>query len=171
MFKFDASYRGLLHLAVTVIAVAMVLYHMWIIAFGAPEAILFRGTHLLFALTLVFLIHRRSGAAADRPPTLLDYALLVLGAAPILYLFFNYDYVVNRIYYIDDLTPADMIFGTILVAIVLEATRRVIGLPLPLTALVFLAYGLWVTAPRRRGERDENQRKGASLPPTAPQVS
>ena len=30
--------------------------------------------------------------------------LLVLGALPILYLFVNYDYVVNRIFYVDDLT-------------------------------------------------------------------
>jgi TRAP transporter 4TM/12TM fusion protein len=144
VIKIDASYRGLLRLAVTAIGVAMVLYHMWIIAFGAPEAILFRGTHLLFALTLVFLLYRRTSAGADQLPSPLDYILLVLGGLPILYLFFNYGYVVNRIYYIDDLTSADMIFGTILVAIVLEATRRVIGLALPLTALVFLAYGLFV---------------------------
>ena len=33
-----------------------------------------------------------------------DYVLLVLGAIPILYLFVNYDYIVNRIFYVDDLT-------------------------------------------------------------------
>ena len=40
----------------------MVIYHVWAIAFGSPEAFHFRGTHLLFALTLVFLLHRGSGA-------------------------------------------------------------------------------------------------------------
>jgi TRAP-type uncharacterized transport system fused permease subunit len=89
--------------AVTVIAVAMALYHMWAIAFGAPEAIMFRGTHLLFALVLTFLIYRSSGDAgvfADR------VRLCAAGArrAPILYLFVNYEYVVTRIFYIDDLT-------------------------------------------------------------------
>ncbi len=122
----------------------MVVYHMWIIAFGAPEAILFRGMHLLFALTLVFLLYRLTVAEDGQPPSLLDYALLALGAAPILYLFLNYSYVVNRIYYIDDLSTADMIMGTILVLVVLEATRRVIGLALPITAVVFLIYGLFV---------------------------
>jgi TRAP-type uncharacterized transport system fused permease subunit len=57
-FKLERSHGGLVRLAATVIAVAMVVYHMWIIAFGAPEAILFRGMHLLFALTLVFLLYR-----------------------------------------------------------------------------------------------------------------
>jgi TRAP transporter 4TM/12TM fusion protein len=126
------------------IAVAMALYHMWVIAFGAPEAILFRGTHLLFALTLVFLIYRRVTSADGTPPSLPDYVFIILGAAPILHLFINYDYVINRIFYIDDLTPADMIFGTMLIVVVLEATRRVIGLALPITALVFLFYGLFI---------------------------
>jgi TRAP transporter 4TM/12TM fusion protein len=114
------------------------------IAFGTPEAIIFRGTHLLFALTLVFLIYRRLTAYDGTPPSLLDYALIVLGGAGILHLFINYDYVINRIFYIDELTTADMVYGFILVVVVLEATRRVIGWALPITALVFLAYGLFI---------------------------
>ena len=141
--KFDLSYPGIVRFAVTVIAVAMALYHMWAIAFGSPEAIFFRGTHLMFALVLVFLIYRRSGEATDTP-TVFDYVLLVLGVAPILHLFFNYEYVVNRIFYIDDLTPTDMIMGTIMGVIVLEATRRVIGWALPITAIIFILYGFLV---------------------------
>jgi TRAP transporter 4TM/12TM fusion protein len=141
--RIDTSYAGLVGIAVTVIAVAMALYHMWAIAFGSPEAIYFRGTHLLFALVLVFLIYRFSGEATDTP-TIFDYVLLVLGAAPILHLFINYEYVVTRIFYIDDLTPTDMAMGVIMGVIVLEATRRVIGWTLPLTAIVFLLYGFFI---------------------------
>ena len=42
---------------VTLVAVAMSAYHMYIAAFGPPEAVIFRGTHLLFALTLVFILY------------------------------------------------------------------------------------------------------------------
>ena len=42
---------------VSAIAVVMSLYHMYVAAFGPPEALIFRGTHLLFALTLVFLLY------------------------------------------------------------------------------------------------------------------
>jgi TRAP transporter 4TM/12TM fusion protein len=142
--KLDLSHGGLVRLAVTVIGSAMALYHMWVIAFGTPEAIIFRGTHLLFALVLVFLVHRRTLAAAGQPPSLVDYILLVAAATPILYLFGNYEYVVTRIYYIDDLTTVDMVLAVVMIAIIIEATRRVIGWALPITALVFLAYGLLV---------------------------
>ncbi len=142
-FKTDFSVAGLFRLLVTAIAVSMALYHMWMIAFGAPEAVLFRGTHLLFAMVLLFLIYR-SGGEPEGLPGPLDLLLLAGGAVPILYLFYNYDYIINRIFYVDDLTFADMAMGTILIAVILEGTRRIIGLALPLTALVFLAYGLFV---------------------------
>jgi TRAP-type uncharacterized transport system fused permease subunit len=141
--RLDLSHGGIVRLATMAIAICMSLYHMWAIAFGTPEAILYRGTHLIFALTLVFFVYRRLSKDDGKPPALLDYALIVFGIVPVLYLFFNYDYIVNRIYYIDELSNADMIFGTILVAVILEATRRVIGWALPLTAIIFLAYGLF----------------------------
>ena len=140
--RLDLSYGGLFRLAVTLIALAMGLYHMWVIAFGAPEAILFRGTHLLFAIVLVFLLYRRTAAMQGQLPGIGDYVLLALSIAPILHLFINYEYVVTRIYYIDALTWPDIILGTLLVVLVIEATRRVIGWALPITAIVFLAYGL-----------------------------
>ncbi len=154
--RFDRSYAGFVRLVVMVVSIAMGLYHMWVIAFGTPEAILFRGTHLLFALVLIFLLYRLTSKKDDLPPSdeqkriddrlpqPLDYVLLVAGAAPILYLFFNYEYVVTRIYYVDDLSALDMTMAVVLTAVVLEATRRVIGWALPITALVFLAYGLLI---------------------------
>ncbi|HUY02231.1 MAG TPA: TRAP transporter permease [Rhodocyclaceae bacterium] len=130
--------------AITAIAAAMSLYHMYVAGFGPPEAIIFRGTHLLFTLTLVFLLYptRARGSAAWR---IVDAVLLIASWGFILHIFLNYDYFINRIIYIDDLTPWDKIYGVTAVIVVLEATRRVIGLALPLTAAVFLAYAALFT--------------------------
>ena len=49
--KLDLSYGGIVRLVTTFVAVLMVIYHVWAIAFGTPEAVWFRGTHLLFAMT------------------------------------------------------------------------------------------------------------------------
>ena len=150
------SHRLVVRYAVIGLSIAMALYHMWAIAFGTPEAILFRGTHLLFAVVLVFLLYRLTAPkdpgpvsdeqrrADDRLPTLLDYTLLALAAAPIVYLFVNYEYIVTRIYYIDDLSIMDKVMAVVMILIVLEATRRVIGWALPITAMVFLFYGLFI---------------------------
>ena len=135
----SAAVRGL----VQAVAVAMSLYHMYVAAFGPPEAIIFRGTHLLFALTLVFLLYpTRPGRPAWRT---LDFALLALGFGFVLHIFTNYEYFINRIIYIDDLTNWDRLYALVAVAIVLEGTRRVIGLALPLTSIAFLVYAVAFT--------------------------
>jgi TRAP transporter 4TM/12TM fusion protein len=126
------------------VAVAMSLYHMYVAAFGPPEAVIFRGTHLAFALTLVFLLYplRPGGGIAWRAA---DALILAAGLAFIAHIFTNYDYFVNRIIYIDTLTMADRIFAVIAVLVVLEGTRRVIGWALPLTAVAFLVYAIGFT--------------------------
>ena len=89
---------------VTAIAVAMSLYHMYVAGFGPPEALIFRGTHLLFALALVFLLYplapgrrrrlARARRGADRPgpsPSCCTSSSTTQS-------------ITNRIIYIDDLT-------------------------------------------------------------------
>ncbi len=121
------------------IAVAMSLYHMYVAGFGPPEAMIFRGNHLMFALTLVFLLYpfRPGGALAWRA---LDALLLVAGLAIVLHIFLKYETFTNRIIYIDELTFWDKAWGVVAVLVVLEGTRRLLGWALPITALAFLAY-------------------------------
>jgi TRAP transporter 4TM/12TM fusion protein len=120
------------------IGVAMSVYHIYAIVWEPPEALVFRAMHLLFALTLVFLTKPTTGRL-----TPLDLAFVAAGIAINLYLLVNYDYIVNRILYIDDPTVMDQVFATLAILIVLEATRRMIGWALPLTALFFLGWGLF----------------------------
>ena len=126
------------------IAIAMSLYHMRAAAFGPPEALIFRGTHLLFALTLVFLLFpsRPGGSMGWRA---LDAVLMLAGWGIVLHIFFNYQYFMSRIIYIDELTTWDKLWATASVLVVLEGTRRVLGWALPLTAICFLAYVLIFT--------------------------
>ena len=129
---------------VTLVAAAMSLFHMYVAAFGPPEAFIFRGTHLLFALTLVYLLYPARGGSS-RAWRAADFALLAAGWSFVLYLFVNYQYIINRIIYIDDLTVWDKMFAVLCVVVVLDATRRVIGWALPLTAIAFLAYAVLFT--------------------------
>ncbi len=124
------------------VALAMSVYHVHAGAFGRPEALLFRGVHLAFALVLIFLLLPASkGSPRDRAGAS-DWAAVVLSLATIVYLFWNYEYVVTRYIWVDPLAPADLVFAGLLTLLVLEGTRRVIGLAMPITALAFLAYAL-----------------------------
>ncbi|MDW8125113.1 MAG: TRAP transporter fused permease subunit [Geminicoccaceae bacterium] len=124
------------------IAVLMSLWHLWAVATAPPEAFVHRAIHLLFASVLVFLSYP---SRPGRGPGVVDFVLLGLSGAAILYPLAHYDYLVNRIPYVDEPTATDLVFGVLLVGLVLEATRRCIGWALPLTALAFLAYALLFT--------------------------
>lgn len=141
----DTPRRRLVARVVMVIAAAMSLYHMYAIAFAPPQAQIFRSIHLLFAITLVFLIYptRKSRGAGN--PSLLDMALLAAAIAFNAYILVYFDYLIDRIPYIDDPTPIDLAMALTATLLTLEATRRVIGLALPLTAVVFLAWCLLFT--------------------------
>jgi TRAP transporter 4TM/12TM fusion protein len=142
--RVEFAYEKVVHHVVAAVAVAMVLYHMWVILAGPSEAIIFRGTHLMFALALCFLSYGTKAGVLRPLPTLLDYVWLAAGLASVLYLFVNYEYVVTRIYYIDDLSWSDMFWGVTLIVAVTEATRRCVDVALPITSLVFLVYGLFI---------------------------
>jgi TRAP transporter 4TM/12TM fusion protein len=139
-----APHAKFLRAVVAIIAIAMSLYHMYVAAFGPPEAYFFRGTHLLFAMTLIFLLYplKEGGGWGWR---ITDFVLLVGSWAFILHILLNYDYITNRIIYIDELTLHDKIYATLAIGLVLEATRRVLGWGLSITAIAFLAYPLFFT--------------------------
>jgi TRAP transporter 4TM/12TM fusion protein len=130
--------------AVAVIAIAMSLYHMYVAAFGPPEALIFRGNHLLFTLTLVFLLYpmKPGGGIGWK---LADAALIAGSWGFILHIYLNYTYITNRIIYIDELTFLDKLWSWVAVFIIIEATRRVLDWGLTITVLAFLAYPIFFT--------------------------
>ena len=123
------------------IAIVMSLYHMYVAGFGPPEALIFRGVHLIFALTLVFIYYpaRPGGGWGWRA---YDAVLLAASWAFCLHIVLNLPAINDRIIYIDELTMLDKTYSVIATLIVLEGTRRIIGWALPLTAIGFLAYAL-----------------------------
>ncbi len=68
-----------------------------------------------------------------------DYALVVVSAASVLYLFAVY----NRYSEFANVYLPDVIFGILAIIFVLEATRRTLGWILPTIVVFFLAYGLY----------------------------
>jgi TRAP transporter 4TM/12TM fusion protein len=131
----------------------MSLWHMWIAAFGPPEALFFRGGHLMFALTIVFLLYgwkaatnegEGGPAVAGWLPRPADLLILVLGLASVAYLFVTYASLIQRIPYIDDPTTLDVVFGIVCIAVVIEGTRRTTGWALPVTTAIFAGHALFI---------------------------
>ncbi len=143
MFSAMFSGKNWAWFAVTAVGAAMSIYHLYVAFFGAPDAQIFRSTHLVFALVMAFLM-APCWPRKDGTPGLADLLLVAASLAACGYQFFAKDYIDNRMIYVDDLVPGDWIFGTMMVVLLLESTRRLMGLVLPITALVFVAYAIFI---------------------------
>jgi TRAP-type uncharacterized transport system fused permease subunit len=92
--------------------------------------------HMVLTVPLVFLCHpHRPGA---RRVTHGDLALALLAVTAIGWIVVNQQRLMWRLVYVDPLSPADLVVGAAAVALVLEATRRIIGWALIVTTVVFL---------------------------------
>ncbi|MGR3572293.1 TRAP transporter permease [Brevirhabdus sp.] len=119
-------------------------YHYYTAGFGIPQATVHRGTHLAFTLALVFLSFAVWGRGRiGRGPLyplglpLWDWALAIAGAVSALYVPFVFADLAFRV---GDPWLIDVVMGTILIVVLMEATRRAMGWPLPVIAMLFIAY-------------------------------
>jgi len=97
-----------------------------------------RAIFLLLVLSLGFL-HQASGRKR-LGPAIVDLSWCALGVVIFGYVAMDHEEIAFRSGIV---TRADLILGLLCVLYVLEATRRVVGWPLVITALVFLAYGFF----------------------------
>ena len=120
------------------IGLAMAIFHLYAGYFGQPEAQVFRTTHLAFALALTFLIFPASGRLRARHPDAsgaLDFAMLVLVALLHAYVLYDPQALMLRT---GDLSPTDLVVATTYIVVLLEATRRAVGMAMLLVALFFM---------------------------------
>lgn len=89
--------------------------------------------------TLLFPVVGHSASAPDRP-TLVDWALSALSLASGVFFFVNADAISDRITLLDPFTDLQFFFGTAVLFLTLEATRRTTGLGLTAIVGLFLVY-------------------------------
>ncbi|URM31999.1 TRAP transporter permease [Cytobacillus firmus] len=121
---------------------AFSLFHLYTGVFGMLTAQLQRSIHLGFALALIFLLFpaRKKDRGRKHKVAWYDIILAILGIAVGAYWPLFIDEIVMRA---GRLTEIDFYVGLIAVLLVLEATRRAVGLPITIIAVIFLAYAMF----------------------------
>ncbi|MER8484443.1 TRAP transporter permease [Mesorhizobium sp. M1322] len=131
--------EGIAGKAAFLIAIAFSVFQIYIAAYGSLPSQVVRAMHVGFLLLLGFGLIANLRATST-PAKAAFWVLGVLGFATGLYNWVFYTDLIRRSGF---LTPPDLIVGTVLVVLVFEAARRLMGLPLALIALIFLAYAFF----------------------------
>ena len=149
-FDSEVRFRPLAAPVAIVSSVALFLlacFHYYTAGFGILQQTTHRGIHLAFTLGLVFAVFSFSGRVQDEPGRssllaplglpLLDWAFMIGGVVSAMYVPWVFDTLAMRV---GNPNPIDVAMGTILIVMLLEATRRAMGWPLPVIAICFMAY-------------------------------
>ena len=124
-------------------------FHYYTAGFGLLRETTHRGIHLAFVLGLVFLVFPARKALLEKARAhswlapggvpLVDWVLALAIAASVLYIPWIFEDLAFRV---GNPLPIDVVMGSVLVVLLLEATRRAMGWPLPVIAIMFMFYAL-----------------------------
>lgn len=130
--------------------IALSCFHYYTAGFGLLQEITHRGVHLAFVLGLIFLVFsaskkgQQASTVANRwwspgGVPLVDWLLGLACAASVIYIPMVFSDLAFRV---GNPSFTDVLFGSILMITLLEATRRSMGWPLPLIAIGFSVYAM-----------------------------
>ena len=140
---------GITRIITLILALCWSLFQLASASILLLDTVYIRAIHLAFAISLVYFnipMIKISGTSwrwdlrillAMNRVTILDYLLGIIAAVSALYIVLDYEGIASRA---GVPTTRDIIFGLMLVVLLLEATRRVIGPALPIIASIFILY-------------------------------
>ena len=137
-------------LIVSVLLVALSVFHYYTAGFGLLRESTHRGVHLAFVLSLIFLVFGFSKSSYSREPKstwlspggipLIDWIISAALAVTVLYIPYIFEDLAFRV---GNPSMTDVVMGTILIIGLLEGTRRSMGWPLPIIAIIFIIYAMF----------------------------
>lgn len=133
------EYKGICGKIVAIICICFSLFQIYTGLFGTLDAMIQRCIHLSFGICLVFLLcpTKKSWVKEGRFHPI-DVILAVIAMIPPIYILVNYQQLILRA---GTVTLVDAVVGLVGIIMVLEAARRIVGLPIVIVVLCFLAYG------------------------------
>ena len=136
--KVDSIIIGLL-------SIAWALFQLSLPRFVLLDSVSIRAIHLAFAIALVYLSFPMLKKTAKTIPgfhsryriPILDYVLAAVAAVAVLYIVLDWEGISMRS---GRPLSRDIVAGFVIIVVLLEASRRCIGLPMVIIALLFTAY-------------------------------
>jgi len=125
---------------VYIVAVLSSLFHLWVNTFGVIPEMRRNTIHYIFMLVLAFLLYPATKKKqAKLTPFDIICLMLALLSAAYLMLFEDALHARNEV-----MILTDVIFATIALVILFEATRRTSGITIPVLSIIFMGYTLYV---------------------------
>lgn len=122
---------------VLIFCVITSIIHIWYNSFGLIDILKKNSIHLSLMMGIIFLTRPAFRRSPKDKPSIIDWILFFLTITCGIYFLVVYDRFVNSVM---QLNLLDIIYGIILLALIIEGSRRTVGVPLTLLSVIFLIY-------------------------------
>ena len=129
---------GIYSTIVSVIAVIFAGYQLYTLQISPADPWILRSVHVGFTCIIGFLLFSMTTRSPADRFKIVDIVLALTSAGVTIYVIYNFEDLVWRLTMMP--TGADVIVSTILILLVLELTRRTVGIPLVILVVIFLIY-------------------------------
>lgn len=120
-------------------ALATSIFVVWSV-FSHPQALVQRGVTLGLLMALSFLLYSTPGTEASEKIPWYDWILAGATLSVSFYIILDIERLISRISFFDPVTLGDLFFGSLLMLLLIEATRRVIGPWLSALSILSIIY-------------------------------
>lgn len=129
--------KGKVNYIVMILAILMSGFHLYTAGLGTLVSSRQRALHIIFAFVLAIFLYPATSKSNKEKPSILDYGFIAIVLIVFGYLFIFNKQIALKAGAVGNI---DLILGVLAILITLEITRRVVGMALPIVAIVFLAY-------------------------------
>jgi TRAP transporter 4TM/12TM fusion protein len=129
---------------VTPILIFAAVFHLYVAGYAAISAMSLRTIHWIFMSVPLFLLYRAKRASNRTSPTAVDVLWALASLVSGFYIFWIWP---DKMFMLEGVSTTDYWMGLLMILLVLEAARRVLGILLPAVSFVFLLYaflGPWM---------------------------
>ena len=142
----ESAYRvnvGKWALIISVIAISLTFFQLYTALKGSYVSMIQGAIHLGAGLSLIYLLYpAKRSLIRHKGIAWYDVVLAFLSLACNFYVIYNYEWLTTRAL-TTGFSTMDIIVASLAIGLLLEATRRAVGLPIVIIALLAIAYGLW----------------------------
>ncbi len=116
-------------------------FQLYTASVGIFEPRIQRGIHLMFLLPAAFILFPASKKCMDEARVgILNWILAATAVLPPLYVVVFHERLTERLEFVDEVLPLELVLGTLLILLLLEAIRRAVVPAMAYLVLFFFAY-------------------------------
>ena len=126
---------------VTIVAISWTLFQLYVVIYGFTDPMILYPVHTCFGIALGILTKPLS--RDNMFLKTIDYIAVILIGGVVFYMFYYFERITTRVAFVEPLEPSDFVAGIVVIALLIEVSRRTLGYAMTIIGVLSVIYAFW----------------------------